>query len=281
MHRTSRRDFIKAACAGMAAAALHPNAEAGLKDIRSGKKRASFELGLASYTFRKFGLDDCAAMARRLGLKKIALKDMHMSLAGSENEIRATAQKISDAGLDLYGCGVVYMQNEDEVKRAFDYAKAAGIRIIIGVPDHLLLPLVNDKVSEYDIQVAIHNHGPSDLRYPTPQSAYDRIKKMDRRIGLCIDAGHTQRSGIDPSEAVRRYADRLLDVHIKDVTAPTQEGTTVEMGRGVIDIPKLIRALIRAGFSGVAALEHEKDPEDPLAGAAESIGYARGVLATL
>jgi sugar phosphate isomerase/epimerase len=271
------------ACAGVAAASLHPNAdaEAKSKETRSGGKKQSFEIGLASYTFRKFKIEDCMAMTRRLGLKKIALKDMHMPLTSTDEEIKILSQKMRDAGLELYGCGVVYMQNEDEVKRAFDYAMTAGMKTIIGVPDHALLPLVNDKVKEYDITVSIHNHGPTDQRYPTPQSAYEKIRDLDSRIGLCIDVGHTQRSGIDPSDAVRQYADRLKDVHIKDVNAASKEGTTVEMGRGVIDIPSLFKTLVHVGFLGVAALEHEKDPDDPLPGAAESIGYTHGVLATL
>jgi sugar phosphate isomerase/epimerase len=96
-----------------------------------------------------------------------------------------------------------------------------------------------------------------------------------------MDAGHTQRSGIDPSDSARKYADRLLDVHIKDVSAASAEGRTVEIGRGVIDIPTLLRALKRINFTGTLALEYEKDAKDPLPGSAESIGYLGGVLATM
>ena len=144
-----------------------------------------------------------------------------------------------------------------------------------------LLDLVNKKVQEYDIRVAIHNHGPGDKVYPTPQSAYDRIKNLDRRIGLCIDLGHTQRSGVDPSEAASKYADRLFDIHIKDVTRATADGMTVEIGRGMIDFPKFIRTLQSINYQGTVALEYEKDSKDPLPGASESIGYLRGVMAVV
>lgn len=283
MENTNRRDFFKLAGAGIAAAGLSTavHAQAGKPAGESKPKKQQFEIGMASYTFRKFKLDDCLAMTKRLGLKKIAFKDMHLPLTSTDAEIKAVVQKVKDAGLDLYGCGVVYMRSEDEVKKAFDYAKAAGMKVIIGVPDHNLLDLANQKVKEYDINLSIHNHGPTDKVYPTPQSAYEKIKNLDRRIGLCIDIGHTQRSGVDPSEAAKKYADRLFDVHIKDVNASTKDGTTLEMGRGVIDIPKFMKTLIQIKFSGVAALEYEKDQDDPLAGAAESIGYAKGVLAAL
>ena len=238
-------------------------------------------MGMASYTFREFDLENTLEMTKRLGLSRICFKSFHLPLESSEKEIKSVAKKVEDAGLELYGCGVVYMKNKEEVNRAFDYAKAAGMRMIIGVPNHELLELVNKKVKEYNIQVAIHNHGPGDEIYPTPGSAYERIKDLDSRIGLCLDAGHTQRSGINPSESALKYADRLLDVHFKDVSASTKEGSTVEVGRGVIDIPQFIRTLIQIKFSGIASLEYEKDSKDPLPGAAESVGYVKGVLSTL
>jgi inosose dehydratase len=136
-------------------------------------------------------------------------------------------------------------------------------------------------VQEYNIPVAIHNHGPDNPLFPTPQSAYERIASLDRRLGLCMDVGHTQRSGVDPAESAEKYFDRLFDVHIKDVSAPTAQGRTVEIGRGVIDIPKLLRTLKRLGFKGTLALEFEKDEKDPLPGCAESIGYLRGAIAAL
>ena len=104
---------------------------------------------------------------------------------------------------------------------------------------------------------------------------------MDSRIGLCLDIGHTQRSGINPSDSALKYADRLLDVHIKDVSAATKEGSTVEIGRGVIDIPQFLGTLLKINYSGIASFEYEKDGKDPLPGVAESVGYVRGVLSVL
>ncbi len=134
---------------------------------------------------------------------------------------------------------------------------------------------------KYDIRVAIHNHGPGDKVYPTPAVAYEKIKDLDRRIGLCIDIGHTARAGVDPSRAAEQFADRLLDIHMKDVTAATAKGVCIEAGRGVIDIPRFLRTLDRIGYAGMVSFEFEKDPADPLPGLAESVGYVRGVLAVI
>jgi sugar phosphate isomerase/epimerase len=155
------------------------------------------------------------------------------------------------------------------------------MKIIIGVPNHELLEMVNKMVDKHDIKVAIHNHGPGDRLYPTPESAYVKIKNLDPRIGLCIDIGHTKRAGVDPSESALKFADRLHDVHIKDVTAPTKEGGTIEIGHGVIDIPKFLRTLIELDYRESVSFEFEKDGKDPLPGVAESVGFVRGVLATI
>ena len=238
-----------------------------------------YRLGLASYTFREFDLDSTLAMARRLGLTRIALKDMHLPLTSSEAAIRATTDRIRAAGLVPYGCGVVYMTNEAEVDRAFAYARAGGMEVVIGVPGHALLGRVEERVRETGVALAIHNHGPDDPLYPTPGSVLERIGGLDPRIGVCLDIGHCLRSGIEPSEAAAACGPRLLDVHLKDVTAASAAGTAVEAGRGAVDLPRFLRTLAALGYRGTASFEYEKDGRDPLAGLAESVGFVRGVLA--
>ena len=283
MTALGRREFLKSSTLGMMAASF----DAGRKgpvypdSNETGGKAIRFGLGLASYTLREFNLEQTIDMTKRLALGKIILKSMHLPLESPEADVAAAAQKVRAAGLDLYGCGVVYMTNEAEVEQGFRYARAAGLRMIIGVPNPELLGLVEKKVKEFDIALAIHNHGPEDKLYPTPASAYERITKLDSRVGLCIDIGHTMRAGVDPSEAAQRCAGRLLDFHVKDVTSAAKEGDTIEMGRGVIDIPKFVRTIIKLGFPGTLAFEFEKDGSDPLPGLAESVGYLRGVLAAL
>jgi sugar phosphate isomerase/epimerase len=245
------------------------------------KSKTKFELGLASYTLREFKLEDTLAMTRRVGLKYICFKDVHLAMDSTPEQIQAAVQKVKDAGLILYGGGVIYMRDEKQVNRAFDYAKTAGMKVIVGVPQPELLPLVNEKVRQFDIKVAIHNHGPTDKVYPIPATAYEKIKDLDKRIGLCDDIGHTIRAGVDPAVSARKYADRLLDVHIKDVSEATEKGHAVEVGRGVIDIPEFLKTLINIEYDGIVSFEYEKDAKDPLAGLAESVGYVKGVLAAI
>jgi sugar phosphate isomerase/epimerase len=276
---SSRRQFIKVSGLGIAGAAT---AKIELPGKKTGSRiknaKVPFELGIASYTFRKFSLEDTLAMTKRLNINNIAFKDFHLPLNATDEDIAKTVNKVKQAGINLYGGGVIYMNNEADVNRAFEYAKLAGMKVIIGAPAHELLPLVDKKVKEYDITVAIHNHGPGDDLYPTLESIIAKINGLDQRIGICHDIGHTQRYGEDPVKDTEKFFNRILDVHIKDVTAASAEGVTCEMGRGIIDLPGFFKVLIKNNWQGKTSFEFEKDENDPLPGLAESVGYVRGII---
>jgi sugar phosphate isomerase/epimerase len=241
-------------------------------------KERPFRLAMASYSLRKFSLEQALQMTQTIGLDAICLKSFHLPLDLSETDISAAAAKVKEAGILLYGGGVITMKKEKDVHGAFEYARAAGMQKIIGNPAPDLLPLINDKVQEYDIEVCIHNHGPGDKTYPTPDVAYQKIKDLDPRVGLCHDVGHTVRIGKDPVAISEQCADRLLDVHIKDVTEATPKGRSTACGRGVIDLPSLMKLFAEINYQGFLSFEYEEDPNDPLPGLAESVGYIRGVM---
>jgi inosose dehydratase len=253
----------------------------GKTDEKELQKGSKLKLGLASYTLRKFNLDEVIDISKRLQLDFIALKSMHMPLEGSSEDIRNAADKIKSAGLSLYGAGVIYMKTEQEVENAFNYASTAGLEVIIGVPNHDLLLLVEKKVKDTNIKLAIHNHGPGDDLYSSPNDVHARIKNLDKRIGFCIDIGHVVRIGQDPVQMIEKYKDRLYDMHIKDMDKAEPKGKAVEIGRGIIDIPKVVKALKKINYQGYVGFEYEKDADNPVPGLAESVGYVRGVMATV
>jgi len=278
----SRRHFLQAMGLGAAFLAGADRCQAQIGSAGNQKKtRQKFELGLASYTLREFNLEDTLAMTKKVGLKNICFKSMHLELDSTQAQIEATVQKVKAAGLNLYGGGVISMRNEGQVNQAFDYAKAAGMKVIIAAPSYEMLPMVDKKVKQYDIKVAIHNHGPGDDIFPIPSVVLEHIQNLDKRIGMCHDIGHTKRYGSDPIAETKLCGDRLHDVHIKDVSEAKKEGHAVEAGRGVIDIPGFLETLIKMQYDGMVSFEYEKDAKDPLAGLAESVGYVKGVLAAI
>lgn len=285
---STRRDFLQ--CAGVGAAisllsgrtilAQYPDSDAKPVLKPSPKKRA-FDLGIATYTFREFPFDKMLAMTKRVGLTHMCIKNFHLPQDSSPEKIKKIADTVRAAGINLYGCGPLSMKNQSEVNQAFEYTKNAGARVLVAVPSPGVLPLVSEKAKEYDLRVAIHNHGPDEKTYSTPGMIIEKVKDLDPRVGICMDIGHTIRAGVDPSAAAERYADRLFDIHMKDVSAAAKVGKTVEAGRGVIDLPRFFRTLEKIGYAGILAFEFEKDSKDPLPGVAEAVGYTRGVLAAM
>ncbi|MDL2303809.1 sugar phosphate isomerase/epimerase [Bacteroides sp. OttesenSCG-928-D19] len=240
----------------------------------------NFKLGVAGYTFVNFNLDVTLETLRKLNVKYLCIKDFHLPLNSTDQQIAEFHAKLASHGVTGYAVGPIYMKTEAEVDRAFDYARRVGVGLIVGVPNVELLPYVNSKVKEYDMKYAIHLHGPDIKLYPDADDVWAHTKDLDPRMGMCLDIGHDLRNGKDPIKDLKKYHSRVFDVHIKDVTANTKQGYTVEIGRGLIDFPALVKMLRKVKYTGVCSLEHEKNMKDPFMGIAEAIGYFRGVLKT-
>ena len=275
----NRRNFLKVAAIGITAANIPLNSFAISGNQKGEKFR--FKLGVASYTLRKFSTEQSLDMTLRCGVNRITFKSMHLPLDASDETIKNTVALCKQKGVQLYGCGVVTMKTKSDVDQAFHYASVAGMDMIIGVPYPEVLSYVNEKVQEYNIRLAIHNHGPGDDLYPSAETAFNRIKNLDKRIGLCVDIGHTKRINRDPEKDVEDYFDRVFDIHIKDVTAATAEGDTCIIGRGVINFVSFLKKLKELNYQGTLALEYEAEENDPLPGMMESFGYVKGIMALI
>ena len=275
----NRRNFLKVAAIGITAANIPLNSFAISGNQKGEKFR--FKLGVASYTLRKFSTEQALDMTLRCGVNRITFKSMHLPLDASDETIKNTVALCKQNGVQLYGCGVVTMKTKADVDQAFHYASVAGMDMIIGVPYPEVLSYVNEKVQEYNIRLAIHNHGPGDDLYPSAETAFNRIKNLDKRMGLCVDIGHTKRINRDPEKDVEDYFERVFDIHIKDVTAATAEGDTCIIGRGVINFVSFLKKLKELNYQGTLALEYEADENDPLPGMMESFGYVKGIMALI
>ncbi|MDD4143776.1 MAG: sugar phosphate isomerase/epimerase [Prolixibacteraceae bacterium] len=240
----------------------------------------SFKIGMAGYTFVKFDLDKTLETMQKADVHYLCIKDFHLPLNSTEEEIADFHAKLAAKGVTGYAVGPLYMKTEAEIDKAFEYAKRVGVKLIVGVPTYELLPYVDKKVKEYGFNYAIHLHGPDIELFPDAADVWNNVKDLDPRIGMCLDIGHDTRNGKDPVKDLKKYRSRVFDVHIKDVTGNTKSGYSVEIGRGIIDIPAFVKMLRKVDYKGVCSLEHEKNMNDPFMGIAESIGYFRGVIAS-
>jgi sugar phosphate isomerase/epimerase len=281
-----RRTFLKTA-AGATAVALGLPATMHASPAPSGVAAAdALKLGVASYSFRNFPREKAIQMMKPLDTPYINLKSMHLPFDLSPAETRAAAGQFGAAGLKLVGAGlIIFEKNTDEaVRKYFEYAKNAGIPLLTVTGPHDIWPRVERFVKMYDIKVAIHNHGPEDEdRYPTPRSALEYIDGMDPRVGLCIDIGHTARTGTDVVKAIAEAGPRLLDMHVKDLLSFDPHARGAAVGKGIMPIPAIFEQLLAMNYQGQANLEYEVEGEadDPLPGMTQSFAYMRGVLAGL
>jgi len=275
----SRRKFLKMAGTGVLAAGASSIYAFPSMPESIDNSANTFTIGMAGYSFREFTVEKTIEMMKRTGVTNLSLKDFHMPMNSTQEQINAVIEKFKSAGINVYTVGVVYMKTQESVDQAFEYASMAGVKMIVGAPEYSLLQYVEKKVKSYDFKLAIHNHGPDNPLYPNATDIWNHIKDLDSRIGICIDIGHTTRDGQDPSVDILKYEKRIYDIHMKDVDKASKEGKTVEMGHGIIDIPRFVDTLRKIKYNGSCSLEFEKDMKDPLAGIAESIGYFKGVIA--
>lgn len=277
--------------AGATATGAYPNASDVPHDKNSAplKTTHQLKLGVATISLHALSLDAAIAVLKRLDLKYISLYKTHAPWGSDPDKCRAAAEKVRAAGLTLMATGVVNLPNDEAVvEKAFACAEAAHLPVMTCRPDPAAFSLIERYVKKHDIKLAIHNHGPEDKIYPSPIEAWKLIQAYDARIGLCMDVGHSTRAGVDSVAAIKKCAPRIYDFHIKDTIGVIgKPDIPVEIGRGYIDIPAVLRALVDVNYAYQVGIENEVDEvkghekEDPIPSVAEDAGYLRGVLRAL
>src|SRR5579884_748460 len=237
--KSSRRAFVGTAAAAFALTRTGHSATAPESD--------ELKLGVASYSFREFQRALAIEDTKKLNTRYINIKEFHLPLNSTPEEIAKARREFDRAGLIILGGGNISMQNPDEadIRSKFEYAKMAGMPLIVCAPTHETLPKLEKFVKEYNIKIAVHNHGPEDKNFPSPGSVLEVVKNMDPRCGLCIDVGHTVRTGTDVVAAIREAGPRLLDMHLKDLADLRVKESQVAVGAGKIPIARVFLELIR------------------------------------
>ncbi len=254
------------------ATAAEPNAPGNSPGLR---------LGVCSYSLRDFQRSLAIKMINQLEVKYVSVKDFHIPYTVTPDEAAKARAAFAKAGLTIVSGGVMDMQEDDPkvLRSYFEYAKLCGMPMIVAAPTHQVLPNVEKLVKEYNIPVAIHDHGPEDKNFPSPRSVLAAIKDMDPRIGLCMDVGHAMRAGADVVESVSEAGPRLLDIHFKDLRDRNDKKSQCDVGDGVMPVVALFKALEKNNYRGYVNLEYEINSDNPLPGMLHSLGYMRGALA--
>ena len=293
----NRRSFLGTGALALLAAGTKVLAQAPAACGASGcckKGKVPFKFGMAGFSCHRLTLDETLKLMQKLDLHYLCIKDFHLPIKSTQADIDAFKQKCADFGVTGYGVGPIYMATNDACKRAFDYAKAIGVKTVVAVPNEqkgkkrvhsrARCEYLSGLCAEYDMKVAIHNHGP-DMPdcYPTGESSFNMVKDLDPRMGLCLDIGHDYRAKANPADSVRRFHTRLFDMHVKNILLKPKYHA-VPMPRGEMDLWEVVKALVEVGYTGCCSLEYESFPGKGVKpgikelDVAECVGYFKALM---
>lgn len=278
----SRRNFLRSGAMATAACAVATTATTPPAMGQPAQGASPIKLGLASYTFRNFTRDRMIAYMKQLQIMALNAKDVKDHLPMDPAAEAAALADYAANGVSLHAVGTVYFPKDEDadIRGKFEYCKRTGGKVIVvGDPSPAVLPRLERFVKEYDIRLAIHNHGPEDALWKSPLDVLKAVQGMDPRLGCCIDVGHTVRAGTDVVQAIREAGPRLFNVHMKDLTSSTSKESQVAVGDGILPVRGIFEALRAIGYTGFVDLEYEVHADDPLPGVANSFAFMRGVLA--
>ena len=259
MKTISRRTFVRSSALLAAASTLpirNPHSPSSPRPVARLRRSGWASPAIRSATSTRAQMITWMKQLNITGLNAKDTKD-HLPM-----DPTAEAQAVSDYeanGIHLHAVGAIYFQkdDDDDIRAKFEYCKRAGVKVIVaGDPAPATLPRVEKFVKEYDIKIAIHNHGPEDKIFPSPLDVLKFVKSMDPRMGCCIDVGHCVRAGTDVVEAIHAAGPRLFNMHIKDLTSFTSKESQVAVGEGKMPIRQIFRGshqdqIPRLGRSGV------------------------------
>lgn len=279
MNRTvSRRRFLATTSATLAAAFFARTARAG-----DAKPEGGLKIGIQSYSLRKFSIPEVIRHAKGLGLQQIEFSGAHLKVDGPPQQLEEVLSALRAADMQWTGYGVSRFTADHEANRkVFEFGKRAGVKILTANPEPAALDSLEKLVEEYQIRIAIHNHGPGAL--------YDQLKDVTQAVagrhpllGVCVDTGHTLRSNEDPVEWLRTLGPRVYGVHLKDVAEKQDRTRNVVLGRGHLDVQGVFRTLREIQFPafGALSIEYEANPDNPIDDIRQCLAVTEKVQAEL
>ncbi len=277
-----RREFLQAGVAAAAGVWLAGSLSAADKDPYGG-----FKMGLQSYSLRGFDVQGALAHTKTLGLKYWEGFPGHVPISVVPKQIAEKKQLLADGGVTMLAYGVLeFDTNETKAREYFEFAKGIGMQALSANPkkDKATFDLLDKLVAEYDVAIAIHNHGPG-ARYDKIEDVLAVVKDRHPKIGACVDTGHYLRSDVDPVEAIERFGARTFGVHLKDVKTVEKDGKREKifkiLGEGDLNVLGCLQALKKLKYDYLVALEYEENEKNPVSDLAVCLQNVRAAVAKL
>ena len=283
MTTLSRRHFVALTSAAASACLVNrtPALAAITRPTQTSLSAGPLKLGIQLYSFREFPLEQALQHAKEIGFEQVEFYSGMFPLDSSDEKIASIVAAVQELGLTISAHGVNHFGKDEAAnRRLFEFARKAGIKTLSADPDPESFAQLDQLVQEFDIRVAIHNHGPAH-RYNKAIDVMRAVEKHDVRIGACADLGHYIRSGERPVDVIRLLQGRLYGIHLKDFADMQEKTKGVILGKGHLDCRQVFEALLQAKFpaDGALSLEYEENPKNPVADIQECYRIAAAAMA--
>lgn len=261
----TRREFLHASAA--TALGLASVATAADDDAFGG-----FVLGIQSYTFRNFDLEQALKRTQALGLKYGEFYSKHCPITDKPDQINAFLKTCKEYGITPVSFGVQgFTKDHDANKKVFEFGKALGLKNFSADPNPDSFDSLDKLCEEYKIAIAIHPHGPAGKglhRWYCADVILKAVKDHHPLIGTCLDTGHlirTEQLGekLVPEEEVKKMGARNFGMHLKDHDNKRKTDVIYGKDGGVLNVPAVLKALRDVKFKGTISIEYEANPQDP------------------
>jgi len=251
----------------------------------AGAAEPPFKVGVQTWTLRNMNFDQVVEFATKHQIKYLEMIDQHMNPYAPAEETTRKKEILDKNGLVCYSFGVARTSSKKEDNRKlFEFAKKMGIKLFVVEPrDMTQWDNLEELVKEYDIKLAIHNHGLGSP-YGNPETVLKVLKARDSRIGVCLDVGHVTGAGFDAAKVFSQYDGRVFDIHLKDKKVETVNGkqviNDVMIGTGQANYKGLFAELVKSNWQGILAIETDngdfaKSPDEYVTGAVQFVKSAK------
>lgn len=263
----SRRSFLKASAVAAGAGLL------GTRPLTAADEEfGGFKIGVQSYTFRNFDLEQALKRIKELGLKYGEFYQKHIPANNSPDQIKSILKLCKEYDVTPVAFGVQgFTKDHDANRKVFDFGKALGLKYLSADPSPDSFDSLDKLCEEYQIAIAIHPHGPTGKdrhRWWSAEVIMKAVKDHHPLIGSCLDTGHLIRMAqlgvkLDPAEQVKVMGDRNFGMHLKDHDNAKKTDVVFGSPAGSLDLAAVFKALKEVKFRGSLSIEYEANPADP------------------
>jgi sugar phosphate isomerase/epimerase len=246
---------------------------------------AARDFGVQSYCFRNFKDNaKVAELTKMIGVKKIELCAIHVDFDDVDS-FKRELEIYRKAGVEVVSIGVqTFVGDISRERKWFECAKAAGAKHISA---HFTVSTFHEAVAraarlceEFDIRIGIHCHG-GYMFGGSPDVLEVLTKLGGPHIGINLDTAWCMQIGPngDPIKWVReKFKGKIFGVHYKDFVFDRRaQWTDVVVGTGNLDLPAFVAALEETGFDGMAVIEYEADPDNPVPALTDCVKKMRAI----